>query len=178
MKKLKLKKNIILSTFSWFFAILSIILGMMIYAKKDVNAVFLKNNFGIEADFTSFNSKINDALNSVFKFGIFEKKDDERLVDNKINYISLGDNYYKTDDQQIYMLDDGIILGAYKEKDDTYSLVVSYSNGVIASYSNLDSIKVKNYDELKKNDPIGGYMDSFKVLLKKDGKLILIDEIA
>ena len=75
------------------------------------------------------------------------------------------------------MIDDGIILGSYKEKNDTYSVIVSYENGVVASYSNLSSINVMNYDKLKENDVIGSYYDSFKALFKKDGRLISINEI-
>ena len=175
MKKRRVK-CIILNVFSGIFAILSILLGFLIYAKKDSNARFLKENFNINADFTSLNESISKALNSLFSFGLQDNKEIE-TVNANIQYLNLGENNYKTLDKSVCMIDDGIILGSYKEKNDTYSVIVSYENGVVDSYSNLSSINVMNYDKLKENDVIGSYYDSFKALFKKDGRLISINEI-
>lgn len=173
-KKRKVK-CIILNVFSGIFAILSILLGFLIYAKKDANARFLKENFNINVDFTSLNESISKTLSSLFSFGLQDNKIE--MVNANIQYLNLGENNYKTLDNSVCMLDDGIILGSYKENNNTYSVIVSYENGVVASYSNLYSINVMNYDKLKENDVIGSYNTSFKALFKKDGKLISINEI-
>ena len=69
------------------------------------------------------------------------------------------------------MLDDGIVLGVY-EKDYQKSILVSYSNGVLASYSLCEDVLVKQYDQLEKGDVLSSYTDNFKVLFRKDNKLV------
>lgn len=176
LNKRKKIRGVILNAFTCLFAVLSIVLGFMIYAKKDENAAFLRENFNVNVDFTEFNENVSRTIDSLFSFG-FINKEKTTPVNSTITYIPLGDNLYKSQDNQIMMLDNGIVLGTYKEKDNSYSVIVSYDNGVIASYSGLDRLNVKTYDKLKKSNNIGTYESTFKVLFKKNGKLISINEI-
>ena len=64
----KEKKSKLLSFLSFFMAFLSIILGIMIYMKKDENGTFLNENFNVSVNFENFNSKVNKTINNLFKF--------------------------------------------------------------------------------------------------------------
>ena len=168
-------KGKILSFLSLIMIILSIILGGMIYMKKDENGKFLNENFGISVNFKTFNNKVNSLVNSLFKFEFENGNPSDQLVSNNVLYIPLENNMFISEDTSISMLHDGVILGVYQENEN-YSLLVSYNNGVIASYSSLNEVIVKQYDELSKGDEFASYEDSFKVLFKKDGKLISYNE--
>ena len=51
----KNNKKHVLTILSVICAMLSIILGVLIYMKKDENGVFLKNNFNVNMNFTNVN---------------------------------------------------------------------------------------------------------------------------
>ena len=166
----KEKKSKLLSFLSFFMAFLSIILGIMIYMKKDENGTFLSENFNVSVNFENFNSKVNKTINNLFKFE-FENKNNDKLVSNGISYIELGDNLFSSEDNSVKMIEDGVIIGVYENNDST-SILVNYENGVIASYSLVDDVLVKQYDQFNKGDVIGSYSDSFKVLFKKDDQIV------
>ncbi len=167
-------KNKVLRILSTLMLFLSIILGLMIYMKKDENGEFLAKNFGINMNFKNFNSKTEQIMNNLFKFE-FEKKNDDLLVSQEVNYIHLGDNLYNTDDNSIKMIEEGIILGVY-ESENNKTILVSYNNGILASYSSLEDILVKQYDQLEKGDSFASYSESFKVIFKKDNKIVNYEE--
>ena len=171
----KENKGRILSFLSLIMIILSLILGGMIYMKKDENGKFLSENFGISVNFKTFNNKVNSLVNSLFKFEFENKKNNDQLVSNRVMYIPLENNMFTSEDTSVSMLHDGVILGVYQENE-SYSLLVSYNNGVVASYSALNEVIVKQYDELNKGEKFASYQDSFKVLFKKEGKLISYNE--
>lgn len=168
-------KNKILNFFSLIMVILSICLGIMIYAKKDENGAFLKENFGVSYNFSEFNMKANSIINDLFKFDLSKNDKNDEQVNNQVTYIELGQNLFSSGSTSIEMMHNGIILGVYKDEY-TYSLLVNYENGVLASYSNLLDVNVKQYDELDKGEVIGSYEESFKVLFKKDNKIISYNE--
>ena len=142
--------------------------------KKDENGSFLYKNFSIDCNFKSFNDKANKLVDSLFDFNVVNMKEDE-LVSNPIIYIEHEDNMYSSASQEVQMLNDGMILGVF-EDNDYYSILIEYKNGVLASYQMLENVNVKQYDQLKKGDCFAYYNESFKVLFKKDGKLINYNE--
>ena len=73
------------------------------------------------------------------------------------------------------MLDGGVILGVY-EDDEYYTVLVSYNNGVLASYSNLEEVIVKQYDTLDKGENFAFYNQEFKAVFKKNNNLITYNE--
>lgn len=170
----KESKNKFLSFLSVIMAFLSIILGVMIYMKKDENGEFLSKNFGISVNFENFNSKTNDLINNLFKFE-FENKNNEQLVSNEVKYIEIGNDLFSSEDNAVRMVDDGVIIGVY-DNNESSTILVSYLNGVLASYSLVENVLVKQYDELKKGDVISSYSDSFKVLFKKNNQLVSYGE--
>lgn len=146
---------------------ISIILGFLIYAKKDEEATFLNENFNINVNFSKMNSWINDLFN-------FKKTSNNEyfpVANNKI-YLPIGKDLYQTDSNEIFMINKGIILGVNQESDASYTLLISYDNGVIASYFNIVTCLVKEYDQLQKGEIIGYYNESFKALFKKGDSLV------
>ena len=155
--------------------ILSIILGVLIYMKKDANGTFLYENFGISVNFDNFNSNVNQKINSLFDFSIFNKENIDQTVSTPIMYIEKENNNFYCENQNIKMLNDGTILGVY-DNDGTYSILISYDNEVLASYSNLKEVSVKPYDNLVKGEVFATYIDSFVALFKKDNQIIKYNE--
>ena len=64
----KENKGRILSFLSLIMIILSLILGGMIYMKKDENGKFLSENFGISVNFKTFNNKVNSISIQIYIF--------------------------------------------------------------------------------------------------------------
>ena len=168
------KKSKIISFFTVFLAFLSIALGCMIYMKKDQNGTFLKENFNIDVSFEPFNSKVNGIIDSLFKLELNKDKN-EAPVSNNVYYIEKGNNLFETSDNGVNMLDGGVILGVYEDKE-LYTVLVSYNNGVLASYSNLEEVIVKQYDTLDKGDNFAFYNQEFKAVFKKNNNLITYNE--
>lgn len=169
------KKNKVLTFLSILMIGLSLVLGVMIYAKKDENGAFLKENFNISVNFKTFNSKVNTIVNDLFEFDLSANDKKDEMVSSPVMYIELGNDMYSSDSSSVSMLHNGTVLGVY-EDDYSYSILINYENGVLASYSNLIEVNVKQYDELNKGDLFGTYEESFKVLFKKDNVIISYDE--
>ena len=164
-----------LAFFQTVMIIFSLILGVLIYMKKDANGAFLYENFGISVDFNTFNSNLNDKINSLFNFSFLNDKIQDETVSTPIMYIDMGSNKYYTENQNIKMINDGSVLGVY-EDEGTYSVLISYDNEVLATYSNLIDVKVKAYDYLNKGEVFATYQESFTALFKKDNQLIKYNE--
>ena len=168
------KKSKILTILSILMTCISIFLGFMIYAKKDENGAFLKENFGVSYNFKTFNSKVNSIVDNLFDFNLSSKENDKQVSTN-VMYIELENNMFSSESSNVEMLNKGMIIGVFKEEY-TYSVLVNYDNGVIASYSNLVDVCVKQYDSLDKGDTFGYYEESFKALFKKNDKIITYNE--
>lgn len=175
-KRIEKKKNPFLKISTIFFALISLAIGFLIYAKNDENGSFLKKHFSLNISFEKMNNEISLFLSSLLaKFNIFTNKDSNDIkVNNEINYQKIDDYYYKTSSNKIEMLDNGKILNV--KQDDDYIINVYYQNGVCASYYNLIEINVSKDDYLNKGDIIGYYEDKFKVLFSKDHELISYEE--
>ncbi len=150
-------------------------IGFLIYARSDPNATLLNNLFGLNINFKQLNENVDNALERMFNFNVIDNEDDAPVSGN-INYINLGDDLYKSDDQQVKMLKKGLI--SHIEKDDnSYFVVVSYKDNIKASYFFLYDLTIKKGDELNKGDPIASYENSFKVIFSKNNKKISYEEV-
>lgn len=170
------KRSKTLSIFSGFLAILSIFLGILIYMKKDENALFLKNNFNMDMSFNKINARIDSFFNSLFSFDFISSKD--QMVSGSVMYLSNGnDNYFYCESSQIPSLSNGIVYQVSKEDNSSYTILIEYDNTLLAAYYDCFNPLVKQYDQVKKGDYICSYNDYFKVLFKRDGKVITYDQI-
>lgn len=176
-QRLKLKKRSkLLSFLSGFLAILSIFLGVLIYMKKDENAIFLKENFNIETSFQNINQKIDSFVVSFFAFEFLGIK--QQMVSNNVLYLKAEeDNYYYCESNLIPSLSNGIVYQVTREEDSSYTLLIEYDNELMVAYYFTYEPLVKTYDQIKKGDYISSYVNSFKALFKKNGKIVDYSEI-
>ena len=156
------RKNRILKYLSIIYGIIAIILGLLIYMKKDENATFLKNNFNIDASFKNANADIDNFLNSFFTFR-FGSTNNSQMVNGNVVYLEANDNYFYCE---------GTL-----EKDKSYTILVEYNNNLLVAYYQVYDPLVKVYDQVTKVDYLASYNETFKALFKKDGKLIKYSEI-
>ena len=177
----KNNKKHVLTILSVICAMLSIILGVLIYMKKDENGVFLKNNFNVNMNFTNVNNNIDKFINSLFSFSFLNgniNKSDQMVSGNNFYYhVEDLNHQFFSENNEIAMLDHGVVYFVGEEEDGTYSILVEYNNDVIAAYYNVLQPQVKTYDVLKVGDTIGYYQDSFKALFKYNDKLISYEDV-
>ncbi len=176
-KRLNRSKKIwVLNILSGVFAVLAVLLGVLIYMKKDQNATFLKNNFNINADFTGINADIDKVLGSLFTFKLATGSQTQ-TVSGSVQYLqSAGENEFSCEGSQIPALSAGVVYFVGSEDDGTYSLLVEYDNTLLVAYYRVENPLVKTYDQIKKGDYLASYQGSFKALFKKDGKLLTYEE--
>ena len=157
-----------------FLIVLALALGFLIYARVDENGSVLNNIFHSNISFTSFNAKINRFLDNMFRFNLKDNQDD-LPVGGSVTYGALEDNYYRSEDQSVRMLKRGVV--SYMETKNQESFVmITYENGVVASYYELFDPIVKTLDQLKAGDVIASYETKFKVLFQKGNQLISYEE--
>lgn len=175
IKRKKKKRNPVFRFFMILFMILSLGIGFLIYARIDENGTFFNRIFHTNVNFTQMNAAISRVLDRMFNFNLFGGGKKDQTVSGNVNYIPLEDDYYKAEDQRVLMLMDGII--SYVDRDDGGTFViVSYENGVNASYFGLVDPLVKVMDELDVGDQIASYETSFKVIFFKGNEKITYDE--
>ncbi len=150
-----------------FLIVLALALGFLIYARVDENGSVLNNIFHSNISFTSFNAKINRFLDNMFRFNLKDNQDD----------LPVGGSvtYEASEDQSVRMLKRGVV--SYMETKNQESFVmITYENGVVASYYELFDPIVKTLDQLKAGDVIASYETKFKVLFQKGNQLISYEE--
>lgn len=154
--------------------IIVLALGFLIYARVDENGSFLNRIFHTEFNFTQLNTKVNRFLDNMFRFNLKDDTDD-LPVSGSIQYEALENNYYRTEDQSVRMLKRGVV--SYIETKDNQSFImITYENGVVASYFDLYDPLIKTLDQLKAGDIIANYETQFKVLFQKGKQLISYEE--
>lgn len=177
----KNKKHKVLTILSIVCAIASIILGVLIYMKKDENGTFLKNNFNVNVNFSNVNNNIDKFVSSLFSFNLLtgnSNANDQMVQGNNLYYrAEEQDHHFYSENNEIAMLNHGVVYYVGEEEDGTYSILVEYNNDVIAAYYNVLQPLVKTYDVLKVGDTIGYYQDSFKALFKHNDKLISYEDV-
>ncbi len=171
----KRKKSPIFHFFMILFMILSLGIGFLIYARIDENGTFFNRIFHTNVNFTEMNQAISRVLDRMFNFNLFGGKKDDQTVSGTVQYIPLENDYYKAEDQRVLMLQDGIISYLDEDEEGTF-VVVSYENGVNASYFGLFDPLVKVLDELDVGDQIASYETSFKVIFFKGNEKISYEE--
>ena len=170
------KKNNALKFFSFIFGILAIVLGVLIYMKKDENATFLKENFNVETSFKETNTKIDTFLASLFTFKNMTSNN-QSVSQNVIYLPSEQNSYFSCEGELIPSLSNGIVYQVSKEADGSYTILVEYDNELIVCYYEVYDPLVKVYDQVKKGDYLASYSVEFKALFKREGKLITYEQI-
>ncbi len=154
----------------------SFLLGFLIYARVDENGTFLNKIFHTNINFSSFNEKVNNIFDRMFNFNVFKNQGGDQTVNGNVMYLKTSDkDHYTCEDNNVRMLKRGVISYVDEVENSTF-IMVTYENGVIASYFDLFDPLVKAADQLKCGDIIANYENSFKVIFQKEGSVISYEE--
>lgn len=162
---MKLFKNIL---FKIFICIILVLVGSIVI-KRDIS---FKNiiNQNIYNNYINFAYLKKKYINYLLIFQDTFK--DKKVFNESIKYSSI--NKYnngvkvKLDDNLVFSLSDGIIVNI---KDNM--VILETSDGVEEYYSNLDTINIKLYDYISKNELIGSALNNELYLeFKKDNKYL------
>lgn len=160
-----MKKNTIFDIFSIISAIYVCVISFLIYARIDEKGLMINKMFNSNMNFTSLNNSIESFFNKLFHINISEN---DSPVETNINYIELGNHYFRTEDQNIPALNDGTVI--YKTVDkDKYVLSIDYKN-YSAVYFLLNNTEVSYQDHFLKGDIIENTKNNFKSIFISKGK--------
>lgn len=90
-----MKKNTIFDIFSIISAIYVCVISFLIYARIDEKGLMINKMFNSNMNFTSLNNSIESFFNKLFHINISEN---DSPVETNINYIELGNHYFRTED--------------------------------------------------------------------------------
>ena len=167
-----MKKNTIFDIFSIISTIYVCVISFLIYARIDEKGLMINKMFNSNMNFTSLNNSIESFFNKLFHINISEN---DSPVETNINYIELGNHYFRTEDQNIPALNDGTVI--YKTVDkDKYVLSIDYKN-YSAVYFLLNNTEVSYQDHFLKGDIIGEYEEQFQVYFYIEGKEVSFEKI-
>lgn len=176
IKKVESKKSttlfkVIMATMS----VYALFMSFALYAKKDESATFLNSVFNTEINFKGFNR----TLNKLFNLRIIDNVDDEMddmVVSSDIRYVSLGDDYFTSDGNIIASLEDGVVTYV-NGKDESYTIIVEYDNGIRATYNEVNEVNVFVNDRVYKDDILGSFNEKVQIVFIKDNKKISYEEV-
>ena len=169
------KKSSLYKICMLFMTVYALFVGFAIYAKNDVNGIYLNSVLKTNFNFKEFNETINDFLDLRI---IKDKNNDDMVVSGSTNYIDLGNDYYMSDGNLAISLDDGVV-SYVNGKDDSYMVIIEYDNGVMATYYDLVEVNVFSNDRVYSNDIIGSYNEKVRIIfIKNDMKVSYEDAIS
>ena len=154
--------------------IYALFMGFAIYAKKDTNATYFNSIFKTNINFNAFNERINNLLDlHIVSDSI---KDEDLTVSGSVNYIELGDDYYMSDGSLATSIDSGIV-SYVNGKDDNYTVIINYDNGVMATYYDLVEVNVFNNDRVYMGDILGSYNEKVKIVFIRNDEKITYEDV-
>lgn len=154
--------------------IYALFMGFAIYAKKDTNATYFNSIFKTNINFNEFNERINNLLDlHIISDSI---KDEDLTVSGSVNYIELGDDYYISDGSLATSIDSGIV-SYVNGKDDNYTVIINYDNGVMATYYDLVEVNVFNNDRVYMGDILGSYNEKVKIVFIRNDEKITYEDV-
>lgn len=148
-------------------------LSVAVYAKKDENGKFLRDNLGIDVNFTSFNKTMNKLIN--FR-SIENIANGDLAVSNVPSYIHLGEDLYVSDGSEVKSIDDGVVTYIYNDENG-YLVIIENDSGFRSTYMNLTDVSVKINDRVYFDSVLGVVEDNVKILFSKDNKKITYEQV-
>ena len=153
--------------------IMALFLSIAVYAKKDENGNFLKDKFGINVNFASFNKTMNKLIN----FRVFNTVvTGDATVSNVPNYVHLGEDIYINGGSEITSIDDGVVTYVYSDETG-YLVIVENDSGFRSVYSNLVDVSVKINDRVYFDSVIGVVNEEVKIVFSKNNEKITYEQV-
>ena len=100
----------------------------------------------------------------------------DMVVSSNIRYVSLGDDYFTSDGNIIASLEDGVVTYV-NGKDESYTIIVEYDNGIRATYNEVNEVNVFVNDRVYKDDILGSFNEKVQIVFIKDNKKISYEEV-
>ena len=153
--------------------VLALFLSVALYAKKDENGKFLKTNFGVNVNFSSFNKTINKLLDFRVVDSILTN---DVSVSNVPSYIHMGNDKYVNGGSEVKSVDDGVVTYVYSDENG-YLVIVENDSGFRSVYSSLFDINVKVNDRIYFDSVIGVVEESVHIVFSKDNEKITYEQV-
>lgn len=153
--------------------IMALFLSVAVYAKKDENGRFLKDNLGINVNFATFNKTMNKLLD----FRVINTiKNIDEPVSNIPSYIHMGEDLYVNGSSNVTSVDDGIVTYIYNEEN-KYLVIVENDSGFRSVYSNLIDINVKINDRVYFDSILGVVEEKVNIVFSKNNEKITYEQV-
>jgi len=153
--------------------IMALFLSIALYAKKDENGSFLKNTFGINVDFTTFNKTINKLIN----FRVVDTiTTGDAPVSNVPNYVHMGNDLYVNGSSEVTSIDDGVVTYVYSDETG-YLVIIENDSGFRSVYSNLVDVSVKVNDRVYFDSVIGVVEEKVQIVFSKNNEKITYEQV-
>lgn len=153
--------------------IMALFLSVAVYAKKDEKGVFLKDTFGVNVNFSSFNKTMNKLIN----FRVVDTiVTGDIAVSNVPNYVHMGEDIYVNGSSEVKSIDDGAVTYIYSDETG-YLVIVENDSGFRSVYSNLVDVSVKVNDRIYFDSVIGVVEEAVKIVFSKDNEKITYEQV-
>ena len=174
-----MKKNSFIKIFVYknMFVIALVLFGTLITTKSDmVKANIYKNVYNDNISFSKIKNVYNQYAGSIIPFeNIIKEKEvfNESLKYNEVSNYDNGVKILLDKNYSIPILKDGIVVFVGNKDNLNKTVIIEDEDGVDYYYGNLDSINVKIYDYVSKNDLLGtASNNTLYLLFSKDGKYL------
>ncbi len=137
--------------------ILVLLLGVLIYAKKDEKGSYLQEKLGINVSFVKLNAKVSDFADKIISLDLFNKGTLDQPVNAEPMYVSAGFNHYMNDTSTVTAVGKGTVILAQKDSKSNFLVVIQHDLGYTSAYYDLVSCNVSLYDRVDDQDVIGAY---------------------
>lgn len=153
----------------------ALFMSFAIYAKKDESGSVINNVFNTNINFTNFNKGLNKLLNlRVIDNENIEGAD--QVVSSNVSYINVGEDYYTSEGNLVVAMDDGVITYV-NGKDENYTIIVEYDNGVRATYNEVNEVNVYVNDRVYSDDILGSFDDKVEIIFIKNSEKLSYEEV-
>ena len=153
--------------------LMAMFLSVAIYARKDEEGIILKDKFGININFSTFNKTLNKLLN--FR-AVNTINSGDQLVANVPSYIHTGDDLYISGSSEVKSIDDGIVTYIYQDETG-YLVIIENDSGFRSVYSSLIDVGVKVNDRIYFDSVIGVVEEQVKIVFSKDNEKITYEQV-
>lgn len=151
--------------------IMAMFLSVAVYAKKDENGKFLEEKLGINVNFASFNSVMNNLLN----FRVVDTITSDIPVSNVPNYVHMGNDLYVNGGSEVKSIDDGVVTYVHGDEYG-YLVIVENDSGFRSVYSNLIDVSVKVNDRIYFDSIVGTVEEKVNITFSKNNEKITYEQ--
>ena len=179
IKKKEVKKNNIIknNALSGLLVIIFVLFGTLITNKNEImKANIYSKIYNDSLSFSKVKKLYNKHIGAVIPFeNIIKEKEvfNESLKYNEVSNYDEGVKLNLDSNYSIPLLSDGIVIFIGNKNNLNKTVIIEDENGVDHYYGNLDTINVKLYDYVSKNDLLGtAKNNTLYLLFSKDGKYL------